>query len=104
MPLGSLLGPPKALLGGSWTPKTLKNCRVFKVFANATFWVFGVCDGRLGSILALLGPIWSQNGYKNSPKSGPNSVQKLVQKMTPQKVNFEPILDPKMGSKIGLNP
>ena len=25
VPLGSLLGPPKALLGGSWTPKTLKN-------------------------------------------------------------------------------
>ena len=25
VPLGSLLGPPKALLGGLWTPKTLKN-------------------------------------------------------------------------------
>ena len=25
LPLGSLLGPPKALLGSLWTPKTLKN-------------------------------------------------------------------------------
>ena len=48
MPLGSLLGPPNAPLGGSWTPKTFKNCKVLKAFANATFWVFGALDGPLG--------------------------------------------------------
>ena len=56
MPLGSLLGPPKALLGGLWTPKTLKNFRFFKVFANPTFWVFEAIDGPLGPILA---PSWA---------------------------------------------
>ena len=37
VPLGSLLGPPKALLGGLWTPKTSKNPRFFEVFAKASF-------------------------------------------------------------------
>ena len=50
--LGSPVGPPKALLGGLWTPQTLKNCGIFKVFANTTFWVFGALDGLLGPILA----------------------------------------------------
>ena len=58
----------------------------------------------LGTSWLLLGPIWSRNGSQNGSKSGPKSVQKLVPKMTPKKVNFEPILVPKMGTKIGLNP
>ena len=81
VPLGSLLGPPKAFLGGSWTPKNLKNCRVLKVFANATFWVFGVFDGPLGHILAPSWPDlvpkwlpkwpqkWSKKCSKTSPKN-----------------------------------
>ena len=36
VPLGSLLGPPKALCGGLWTPKTLKNLWFFEVFAKAS--------------------------------------------------------------------
>ena len=40
MPLGSLLGRPKALLGCLWTPKTLKHFEGFKGFANVAFWVF----------------------------------------------------------------
>ena len=58
----------------------------------------------LGTSWPLLGPIWSQNGSQNGPQSGPKSVQKLVQKMTPPKMKFEAILDPKIGSKISLNP
>ena len=52
MPLGSLLGPPKALLGGPWTPKTFKNLQFFTLFANAAFWVFEAIDGPLGLILS----------------------------------------------------
>ena len=55
----------------------------------------------LGTSWPLLGPIWSQNGSQNGPQSGPKSVQTLVQKLTPQKVNFEPILGPKINSKMG---
>ena len=40
MLLGGLLGLPEALLGGLWTPKTLKNTWFFKVFAHAGFWIF----------------------------------------------------------------
>ena len=76
VPLGSLLGLPEPLLGGLWTPKTLKNCEVLKVFANATFWVFGALDGPLGPICGpLLEPILA-------PKWPPKMVPKLVQKLT----------------------
>ena len=40
MLLGGLLGFPEALLGGLWTPKTLKNQLFLKVFAHAGFWIF----------------------------------------------------------------
>ena len=76
LPIGSLLGPPKALLGGLWTLKTLKN-KVCKVFANATFWVFGALDGPLGPILApscadlvpKLTPKWPQKSSKKCSKT-----------------------------------
>ena len=48
MPLGSILGPLEALLGGLWTPKTLKN---IKVFGNAAFQLFEDLYGPLGLIL-----------------------------------------------------
>ena len=45
----------------------------FKVFANVGFRYFEALDGPLGPILALLGPVWSQNasqnGFQNSTKS-----------------------------------
>ena len=41
MPLGSLLGPIEALLGGLWTPKTL----------DSAFKLFEALDGPLGLIL-----------------------------------------------------
>ena len=39
MPLGSFLGPPKAVLDGLRSSKSMKNWQVLKVFANA-----GFCD------------------------------------------------------------
>ena len=85
MPLGSRLGLPKALLGCLWTPKTLKNSRFFKVFANAGFWVFEALNGPLGLILApswadlvpKWSPKWPPKWSKSGPKSGPkNDPQK----------------------------
>ena len=74
MPLGSLLGPPKAFLGGLWTPKTLKNKWFFNVFAIAAFWVFEALDGPLGPILA---PSWADL----VPKWGTEIAPKVVQKV-----------------------
>ena len=56
---------PKALLGGLWTSKTLKNILFLKVFANPAFWVLEALDGRLG---AHLGPSWAEQLPKWSPK------------------------------------
>ena len=78
MPLGSLLGFPKALLGCLWTPKTLKNLRFFKVFAIAGFWVFEALNGPPGLILTLFcadlvpkrSPKWPPKLSKSGPKSG----------------------------------
>ena len=77
MPLGSLHGPLEPLLGGLWTPKTLKNLMLFKVFANAGFWVFEALGGPLGPILA---PSWADLVPKWSPKWAPKVVQKVTQK------------------------
>ena len=81
MPLGSLLGLHKALLGCLWTPKTVKNPKYFKVFANVAFWVFEALNGSLGPILAPswadLAPKWPPKWPKNCPKTGPkNDPQK----------------------------
>ena len=102
MPLGTLLGLPKALLGCLWTPKTFKKTLGFLRFLQMQ--VFGslkLSMVLLGSSWPLLGPIWSQNGPQNGPQNYPKVVQKVVQKTTPQKMNFKPILGPKMGPKIG---
>ena len=74
MPLGSLLGPLEALLGGLWTPKTLKNQWFFRVFAIAAFWVFEALDGPFGPILA---PSWADL----VPKWGPEMFPKVVKKV-----------------------
>ena len=37
LPFGSLEGPLEAVLGGLWTPKTLKNIMFFKVFHKSMF-------------------------------------------------------------------
>ena len=69
---GCLLGAFSGLLRFSWKPldpKTLKNCRFFKVFENAAFWLFEAPDGSLGLILPPLWPIWSQYDPHISPKT-----------------------------------
>ena len=104
MPLGSRLGPPKALLGGLWTPKTLKNNGFLRFLQMQVFGYLKLSMALLGSSWPLLGPIWSQNGSQNGPQHGPKVVQKMVQKTPPQKVIFRLILSPKMGFKLGLNP
>ena len=72
VPLGSLLGPPKALLGGLWTPKTLKNNCFLMVFGKAPFRCFGALDGSPGAVLVRPGRFGTQNG--------PNKLQKNNQK------------------------
>ena len=68
MPLGSLLGPLEALLGGLWTQKRVKTVGVLR------FWkrLFEAPDGPLGLILA-------HSGQKLSPKLGPKRVPKLAE-------------------------
>ena len=75
MPLGSLLGLLEALLGGLWTPKTLKNLMFFDVFEKVAFWVFEALDGPLGHILP---PSWADLVPKWTPKWDPKVVQKVT--------------------------
>ena len=72
MPLGSRLGPSEAVLD-SLGP-----------LANAGFRCFEVLDGRLGPILALLGPILSQNGTPKLPQMFSKSNPKIGHKMDPK--------------------
>ena len=80
VPLGSLLGLPEPLLGGLWTPKTLKN--------SCFFWFF---ERHLFAALELLKPLWepswrargrseTQNGAQKDPQNGPKTVQKWIPK------------------------
>ena len=74
MPLGSLLGPLEALLGGLKSEKMQTVPRENHFFENAAFWFFEAPDGSLGLILPSLWPIWSENGPQNGPKIGPKFV------------------------------
>ena len=64
MPLGSLLGPLEALLGGLWTQKRVKN-NFFKDFEKAVFWslklLMALCV-HLGCFLGKSGP---KMGFQN---------------------------------------
>ena len=94
VPLGSLLGPLEALLGGLWTQKTLKNQQLFKVFENAAFWLFEALDGPLGLILppswADLVRKWAQNGLQKV-------IQQITSKLTKKVHNLGSKMRPKMG-------
>ena len=104
MPLGSLLGPPEALLGGLKSEKMQTVRREKHFFENAAFWFFEAPDGSLGLILLPLWPIWSENGPQKWP---PKVVQKVTKKwskkMIPKMAKKVPILVPKMGPKMGQN-
>ena len=92
-------------LGGPLDPKIIKNCRFFKVFENAAFWLFEAPDGSLGLILPPLWPIWSQNG----PQNGSQKCSKKEPKIDLfflfffskwMLINIRSQLKPKLGPKM----
>ena len=58
MPLGSLLGPFEALLGGLKSEKMPTVPRENYLFVNAVFFALCSLNGSLGLILVRLGRIW----------------------------------------------
>ena len=80
MPLGNLLGPLEALLGGLKSEKMQTVSRENHFFENAAFWFFEAPDGSFGLILALLGQDDPKMGSKMSfnmfRKSGKNTFYK----------------------------
>ena len=99
MPLGSLLGPLEALLGGLWTSKTL-NKTIFLLFLEMQlFGSLKLLMSLLGASWPLIGPIWSQNGLQNCPKVvpfldllwnnfGSQNGRQNVPKFRPRIINF----------------
>ena len=77
MPLGSLLGPLEALLGGLWTQKCVKTLSFLRVLKRL-FFGFEAPDGPLGLILAAswanLVPKW---GHEMGNKSAADRYQKM---------------------------
>ena len=80
MPLGSLLGPLEALLGGLKSEKMPTVPRENHFFINTGFWFFEDPNGPLGLILVPLGQIWSQNGSQHGSKSDQKVGQKFIKK------------------------
>ena len=68
VPLGSLLGPLEALLGGLKSEKMQTVPRENHFFENVAFLVLEALDGPLGFILPPLWLIWSENGPQNGPQ------------------------------------
>ena len=77
MPLGSLLGPLEALLGGLKSEKNADSPTRKPVFVNAVFWFFEAPNGPLGLILVPFGWIWSQTWVPNGLTSLVKSDQKV---------------------------
>ena len=80
MPLGRLLGPFEALLGGLKSEKMPTVPRENHFFINTGLWFFEDLNGPLGLILVPLGQIWSQNGSQTFPNMVPKVLQKIVKK------------------------
>ena len=82
MPLGSLLGPLEALLGGLKSEKMPTVPRENHFFINTGLWFFEDLNGPLGLILVPLGQIWSQNGSQHGckfdQKVGPQIIKKNI--------------------------
>ena len=102
MPLESLLGLPKALLGCLWTPKTLKNICFSRFLQIQLFGFLKLSMALLGSSWHLLAPIWSPNGPQNGFQNCFKVVQKMVQKTTPEKVNLNPRIGTQNGPQNGV--
>ena len=87
MPLGSLLGPLEALLGGLKSEKMPTVPRENHFFINTGLWFFEDLNGPLGLILVPLGQIWSQNGSQHGSKSdqkvGPKIIKKNIKNGSP---------------------
>ena len=81
MPLGRLLGPFEALLGGLKSEKMPTVQRENHFFINTGFWLFEAPNGPLGLILVPLGQIWSQNGFQHGSKSAPKDCQIYIKKL-----------------------
>ena len=80
VPLGSLLGPLEALLGGLWTQKPSKTECFLRFLKRQLF-------GSLKLLIALLGsscPLFGRSG----PKMGPNKTPKNAQKRKPKYDKF----------------
>ena len=80
MPLGSLLGPLEALLGGLKSEKMPTVPRENHLFVNAVFWLFAALMALLGSSWSVLGGFGSRMGF---PKFS-NMLSKVCQKMIPK--------------------
>ena len=66
VPLGSLPGLPKALLGRPWTPKAFKKTYCFLMFLQMQeFWFLKL---SMALSWANLVPEWSLHGAKSNPK------------------------------------
>jgi hypothetical protein len=68
VPLGSLLGPLEALLGGLLSEKMQTILHENHFFEIALFRFLKLLIGFLGSSWPLLGPICSQNAPQNGPQ------------------------------------
>ena len=80
MPLGSLLGPLEALLGGLKSEKMPTVQRENHFFINTGFWFYEDPNGPLGLILVPLGQIWSQNESQHGSKSDQKVGQQFIKK------------------------
>ena len=82
MPLGSLLRPLEALLGGLKSEKMPTVQRENHFFINTGLRFFEDLNGPLGLILVPLGQIWSQNGSQHGckvdQKVGPKIIKKNI--------------------------
>ena len=81
VPLGRLLGPFEALLGGLKSEKMPTVPRENHFFINTGFWFYEDPNGPLGLILVPLGQIWSQNGSQHGSKSDQKVGQKFIKKI-----------------------
>ena len=76
MPLGSLLGPLEALLGGLKSEKMQTVPRENHFFENVAFLVFEAPDAPLGLILAASwANLVTKRGSKMGCKSGPKNLK-----------------------------
>ena len=75
MPLGSLLGPLEALLGGLKSEKMQTVPHENHFFENVALLVFEALDGPLGPILP---PSWADLVPKWFPKTASKVVQKVL--------------------------